>query len=206
MSIVIWPRRLPPSQSLARVLRGLQCFCASDSESMSLVQNPVCMLEWWTQHSVPLQPFCWLCGAATGTAHDYSRIVGHECGRYKEDADAKAASASRWEPGPAVITQSQAGNESTATLKLLANSATALPVLCKLLTLCLISAQGMSKDSNIILCCLSVKIAVGPTALESLCPEIFFQILETLMTLSIVCNACPGHLVSGRSHQATGSS
>ncbi|KAK9856794.1 hypothetical protein WJX84_001675 [Apatococcus fuscideae] len=41
------------------------------------------------------QPFCWLCGAATGVAHDYTRIVGHECGRYKEDADAKAASASR---------------------------------------------------------------------------------------------------------------
>ncbi|GAQ81569.1 hypothetical protein KFL_000840120 [Klebsormidium nitens] len=39
------------------------------------------------------QPFCWLCGAATGLAHDWSRIEGHSCGRYKEDKEREAKKA-----------------------------------------------------------------------------------------------------------------
>ncbi|KAL6209040.1 hypothetical protein ACLB2K_019983 [Fragaria x ananassa] len=31
------------------------------------------------------QPFCWLCGAATGFTHTYQSIEGHECGRFKEE-------------------------------------------------------------------------------------------------------------------------
>ncbi|XP_010530857.1 PREDICTED: probable E3 ubiquitin-protein ligase ARI2 isoform X2 [Tarenaya hassleriana] len=31
------------------------------------------------------QSFCWLCGAATGRDHTWSRILGHSCGRYQED-------------------------------------------------------------------------------------------------------------------------
>ncbi|GAU15723.1 hypothetical protein TSUD_89470 [Trifolium subterraneum] len=30
------------------------------------------------------QPFCWLCGGATGQEHTNYSIVGHDCGRYKE--------------------------------------------------------------------------------------------------------------------------
>ncbi|XP_054789863.1 probable E3 ubiquitin-protein ligase ARI2 [Prosopis cineraria] len=29
------------------------------------------------------QPFCWLCGAATGRDHTWSTITGHSCGRYQ---------------------------------------------------------------------------------------------------------------------------
>ncbi|PNH11262.1 putative E3 ubiquitin-protein ligase [Tetrabaena socialis] len=29
------------------------------------------------------QAFCWLCGAATGTAHTWQKIEGHSCGRWK---------------------------------------------------------------------------------------------------------------------------
>ncbi|RWR74239.1 putative E3 ubiquitin-protein ligase ARI2 isoform X1 [Cinnamomum micranthum f. kanehirae] len=36
------------------------------------------------------QPFCWVCGGATGFDHTYSRIIGHTCGRYKEDSINKA--------------------------------------------------------------------------------------------------------------------
>ncbi|KAK4429121.1 putative E3 ubiquitin-protein ligase ARI2 [Sesamum alatum] len=31
------------------------------------------------------QPFCWLCGAATGTEHTWDHISNHQCGRYKEE-------------------------------------------------------------------------------------------------------------------------
>ncbi|CDP07582.1 unnamed protein product [Coffea canephora] len=31
------------------------------------------------------QPFCWLCGGATGISHTWNSIEGHTCGRYKED-------------------------------------------------------------------------------------------------------------------------
>ncbi|XP_027094172.1 probable E3 ubiquitin-protein ligase ARI1 isoform X2 [Coffea eugenioides] len=31
------------------------------------------------------QPFCWLCGGATGVSHTWNSIEGHTCGRYKED-------------------------------------------------------------------------------------------------------------------------
>ncbi|CAH8309223.1 unnamed protein product [Eruca vesicaria subsp. sativa] len=31
------------------------------------------------------QHFCWLCGGATGLAHDWNSIAGHSCGKYKED-------------------------------------------------------------------------------------------------------------------------
>eukprot|EP01105_Mastigella_eilhardi_P011214 TRINITY_DN2594_c0_g1_i7.p2 TRINITY_DN2594_c0_g1~~TRINITY_DN2594_c0_g1_i7.p2 ORF type:complete len:218 (-),score=55.03 TRINITY_DN2594_c0_g1_i7:113-766(-) len=40
------------------------------------------------------QYFCWLCGAPTGFAHDWTKIENHECGRYKEDTD-KAATAAQ---------------------------------------------------------------------------------------------------------------
>ncbi|XP_021896701.1 probable E3 ubiquitin-protein ligase ARI2 [Carica papaya] len=33
------------------------------------------------------QAFCWLCGAATGRDHTWSRIAGHSCGRYKDDKE-----------------------------------------------------------------------------------------------------------------------
>jgi hypothetical protein len=33
------------------------------------------------------QPFCWLCGAKTGTAHTWERIDGHTCGEWKVTAD-----------------------------------------------------------------------------------------------------------------------
>lgn len=42
-----------------------------------------------------MQPFCWLCGAATGTSHTWTEISGHSCGRYKEEADRKIDEAQR---------------------------------------------------------------------------------------------------------------
>ncbi|CAL0334149.1 unnamed protein product [Lupinus luteus] len=30
------------------------------------------------------QPFCWVCGGATGRNHTWSSIAGHSCGRYKD--------------------------------------------------------------------------------------------------------------------------
>jgi ariadne-1 len=33
------------------------------------------------------QCFCWLCGQATGSAHDWHNIQGHSCGAYKEEAE-----------------------------------------------------------------------------------------------------------------------
>ena len=33
------------------------------------------------------QPFCWLCGAKTGTAHTWTVIEGHTCGEWKSEAD-----------------------------------------------------------------------------------------------------------------------
>ncbi|KAL5731599.1 RBR-type E3 ubiquitin transferase [Ranunculus cassubicifolius] len=41
------------------------------------------------------QPFCWLCGAATGTDHTWISIKGHSCGRYKEDREKKDAYSKR---------------------------------------------------------------------------------------------------------------
>jgi ariadne-1 len=35
------------------------------------------------------QCFCWLCGQATGRAHDWNTIQGHSCGAYKEEAEAR---------------------------------------------------------------------------------------------------------------------
>ena len=42
------------------------------------------------------QPFCWLCGQATGVQHTWTSIANHSCGRFKEEADARmdAAAAS----------------------------------------------------------------------------------------------------------------
>lgn len=40
-------------------------------------------------HCVCGQPFCWLCGAATGSRHTWQSIEGHTCGRYKEEEVAK---------------------------------------------------------------------------------------------------------------------
>ncbi|KAK9113196.1 hypothetical protein Scep_020715 [Stephania cephalantha] len=37
------------------------------------------------------QPFCWLCGGATGRDHTWSSIRGHSCGRYKEEGEQKKA-------------------------------------------------------------------------------------------------------------------
>jgi ariadne-1 len=39
------------------------------------------------------QSLCWLCGAATGRAHDYSSILGHTCGKFRLDARTDAAKA-----------------------------------------------------------------------------------------------------------------
>ncbi|XP_059287091.1 probable E3 ubiquitin-protein ligase ARI1 [Lycium ferocissimum] len=36
------------------------------------------------------QPFCWLCGGATGLQHTWSSIQGHTCGSYKEGEDKKS--------------------------------------------------------------------------------------------------------------------
>ncbi|KAF4386572.1 hypothetical protein F8388_006527 [Cannabis sativa] len=35
------------------------------------------------------QPFCWLCGEATGRTHTYAFIEGHSCGRFKEETKEK---------------------------------------------------------------------------------------------------------------------
>ncbi|XP_049355455.1 probable E3 ubiquitin-protein ligase ARI2 [Solanum verrucosum] len=35
------------------------------------------------------QPFCWLCGGATGLEHTWSSIRGHTCGSYKEGEEEK---------------------------------------------------------------------------------------------------------------------
>ncbi|XP_073021546.1 probable E3 ubiquitin-protein ligase ARI2 isoform X3 [Primulina eburnea] len=37
------------------------------------------------------QPFCWLCGGATGLAHTWTRIANHACGEYKKDLEPKTA-------------------------------------------------------------------------------------------------------------------
>ena len=36
------------------------------------------------------QPFCWLCGGATGVAHTWTAIAGHSCGRFRDEAAAAA--------------------------------------------------------------------------------------------------------------------
>ncbi|KAI3465019.1 hypothetical protein Pfo_021682 [Paulownia fortunei] len=36
-------------------------------------------------HCICGQPFCWLCGGATGTEHTWTSIANHDCGRYKEE-------------------------------------------------------------------------------------------------------------------------
>ncbi|KAM7474962.1 hypothetical protein LguiB_022205 [Lonicera macranthoides] len=41
------------------------------------------------------QPFCWLCGGATGHNHTWTSIAGHSCGRYKEDREKKTEQAKR---------------------------------------------------------------------------------------------------------------
>ncbi|MCL7031076.1 hypothetical protein MKW94_027167 [Papaver nudicaule] len=41
------------------------------------------------------QPFCWLCGGATGTNHTWKSIEGHSCGRFKEDPKVQAERAKR---------------------------------------------------------------------------------------------------------------
>ncbi|XP_073122929.1 probable E3 ubiquitin-protein ligase ARI2 isoform X3 [Henckelia pumila] len=41
------------------------------------------------------QPFCWLCGGATGRDHTWSNIANHSCGRYKEDTEKDAERAKR---------------------------------------------------------------------------------------------------------------
>ncbi|CAL8988756.1 unnamed protein product [Prunus brigantina] len=41
------------------------------------------------------QPFCWLCGAPTGSEHTWDSIAGHSCGRFKEDEDMKLELAKR---------------------------------------------------------------------------------------------------------------
>jgi len=32
---------------------------------------------------------CWLCGAPTGSAHDWEKIEGHSCGKWKDDSTEK---------------------------------------------------------------------------------------------------------------------
>lgn len=41
------------------------------------------------------QAFCWLCGAATGSAHTWTKIEGHSCGRWKDELDKKIDEAQR---------------------------------------------------------------------------------------------------------------
>ena len=39
------------------------------------------------------QPFCWLCGGATGVAHTWTTIQGHSCGRFRDETTARAGAA-----------------------------------------------------------------------------------------------------------------
>lgn len=41
------------------------------------------------------QAFCWLCGSATGRAHTWTNIEGHSCGRWKDEAEKRAAESDR---------------------------------------------------------------------------------------------------------------
>eukprot|EP00877_Chromochloris_zofingiensis_P002490 jgi/Chrzof1/12241/Cz06g26220.t1 len=41
------------------------------------------------------QHFCWLCGGATGAAHTWTSIANHNCGRWKDELDAKISEALR---------------------------------------------------------------------------------------------------------------
>jgi ariadne-1 len=41
------------------------------------------------------QAFCWLCGQATGRAHDWNSIHGHSCGAYREEAESRQDEAQR---------------------------------------------------------------------------------------------------------------
>ncbi|KAK9740576.1 hypothetical protein RND81_03G045600 [Saponaria officinalis] len=41
------------------------------------------------------QPFCWLCGGATGKQHTWDSIADHSCGRFKEDDLKKAERAKK---------------------------------------------------------------------------------------------------------------
>ncbi|KAI8463915.1 MAG: hypothetical protein J3K34DRAFT_474800 [Monoraphidium minutum] len=41
------------------------------------------------------QPFCWLCGQATGLAHTWETINDHSCGRFKDEMDERMGEASR---------------------------------------------------------------------------------------------------------------
>jgi hypothetical protein len=55
----------------------------------SLLQHPV------LAHACTPQAFCWLCGAATGSAHTWTKIEGHSCGRWKDELDKKIDEAAR---------------------------------------------------------------------------------------------------------------
>lgn len=46
-------------------------------------------------HPPSPQPFCWLCGQATGVAHTWDSIDGHECGRFREETDLRVNEAAR---------------------------------------------------------------------------------------------------------------
>ncbi|KAI8472707.1 MAG: hypothetical protein J3K34DRAFT_204977 [Monoraphidium minutum] len=41
------------------------------------------------------QPFCWLCGQATGMQHTWTSIANHSCGRFKDEMDARMGEAAR---------------------------------------------------------------------------------------------------------------
>ncbi|KAM7256903.1 hypothetical protein ACFE04_012644 [Oxalis oulophora] len=41
------------------------------------------------------QPFCWLCGGATGREHTWTSISGHSCGRFQEECETAAKNAKR---------------------------------------------------------------------------------------------------------------
>ncbi|KAK3149981.1 hypothetical protein QOZ80_3AG0225750 [Eleusine coracana subsp. coracana] len=51
------------------------------------------------------QYLCWLCGVATGLAHDYDRIHGHSCNRFDEDEKRRVSDAQQQlQPlGPALV-------------------------------------------------------------------------------------------------------
>lgn len=39
------------------------------------------------------QPFCWLCGQATGVQHTWTSIANHSCGRFKDEMDVRVTKA-----------------------------------------------------------------------------------------------------------------
>ncbi|XP_058220919.1 probable E3 ubiquitin-protein ligase ARI1 isoform X1 [Rhododendron vialii] len=84
------------------------CSCLMWKRWMGKCQNESETVNWITVHTKPCpkclkaveknggcnlvycicgQTFCWLCGAATGSAHTWDSIQNHSCGRYTEEQE-----------------------------------------------------------------------------------------------------------------------